>query len=196
MTDQTAVLQIPYFEFLRLRAWIKMALPKILIGIGQLTAGQGSVTVNRFKILKIADQITQDVLLDAAWDCMIETHTQNIPLLFICSSTLLVKYEARPLLEELKAVMPGILTHYVVMLIGLDGIIHAVYALRIPFAVETHLQPKLILPVADESAIVHWIDEYKQISNSDQCPPADRLQMPFYYDQQIPVNSNQFVLSL
>ena len=48
MIDQSAVLQIPYFEFLRLRVWIKMALPKILIGIGQLTAGQGSVTVNRF----------------------------------------------------------------------------------------------------------------------------------------------------
>ena len=39
MIDQSAVLQIPYFEFLRLRAWIQMAFPKVLLGIGILRPG-------------------------------------------------------------------------------------------------------------------------------------------------------------
>jgi len=196
MIDQSAVLQIPYFEFLRLRAWIQMAFPKVILGIGYLTTGQGSVTVNRFKLLRTADMITQDLLLDVAWGCHIAIVAHDMPLLFIHSNTLLVKHEARPIFEQLKDAMPGILTHYVVMLMGLDGIIHALYTLRTPFELERVLHPKLIMPVADESAIVHWIDEYRQISSTNHCPTADRLQTPFYYDQQIPVDSNQLILSL
>jgi hypothetical protein len=156
-------LHIPFFEFLRLKTWLTASDPYPIAGIGDIGVYNGIMTVNRFFLINQNNKDTKKQLAVVCKELLkISQKTEKIPLWFFRDTCLYVPSGKFKILQTYKSLKSDSINCSVGVIIGHDGIFNAVFTLYNPIVLYKNLEPIIMLPTVDDSALNHWLVEYKK----------------------------------
>ncbi len=161
-------LMIPYFEYLRLVTFMLASEPKRLICLGSISIAQNSLQVNRFILPTQEQQNSLEKQLESiAWN-MSSVNTDHMPLLVVSDCLLVLPHDISEAMHTalnfvLRSQKIGVVYNQLVILL-INGRHEPVanYFLIHPFLMSHSLEIYLSMPQVDDSAMAHFIQEYKE----------------------------------
>lgn len=161
------VLAIPFFEYLRLTSWIRMASCKPIIGLGNSVPIAGRIVVESFSLVKQqpADNLTK-LLQSSSWELV--TDSSDKSLLWMSDGMMMLPHGLPDLVDQLHELVQNTFNQCTVMILDGHFNMACFFMVSAPIRIMHPLITKIILPTMDTSAKEHWLGEFTQCVESGQ----------------------------